>query len=169
MQDIPPQIEEEKHDEKDDVLLHIVTSGPLQEQSPFSGIKKFGGLAAGVGLLILVIVALSAATINQKNSNNSVASIAPLPSAQVNIQSNNFSPKTISVKVGQAVTWINNDASPHQIASDPYPTDNTLSALNSKSDLYTNDKYSYVFDKPGTYTYHDELNPFVFDGTIIVK
>ncbi|MFI5270579.1 MAG: cupredoxin domain-containing protein [Candidatus Saccharimonadales bacterium] len=167
-EDTQPPLEE-KHEAKDDVLLHIVTSGPLHEPSPLSGVKKYGGIAAGVGLLILVIVALSAATISQKNSNNSVASIAPLPSAQVTIQNNNFSPKTITVKVGQAVTWVNSDASLHQIASDPYPTDNNLSSLNSKTDLSANDKYSYVFNKPGTYTYHDELNPFAFDGTVIVK
>jgi plastocyanin len=31
------------------------------------------------------------------------------------------------------------------------------------------DHYSLVFDKAGTYTYYDDLNPYTLKGTVVVK
>ena len=60
-------------------------------------------------------------------------------------------------------------AAPHWIASDPYPKDDGYAALNSGGALVHGDSYSLSFSKAGTYTYHDELNPFKLQGTVVVR
>lgn len=91
------------------------------------------------------------------------------PSATVEISSNGFEPQTIKVKRGQTVMWLNSDSRPHQIASDPYPTNETLPSLNSEEPLAEGESYTATLDETGTFTYHDELNPVGPKATIIVE
>lgn len=115
------------------------------------------------GILILVDVVSSN---NTKNKSITISKLAP---AEVSITSSGFVPQTMTVKVGQPIVWTNNDSSPHQINSDPFPTDNAVPGLNSGSGLSKGQTYRYVFSKAGTYTYHDDLNPYKFKGTVIVQ
>ena len=143
---------------------------PADGQQPDSSYSK--KLTAVAIVVLLLIIGIGAFTLssNKKNpSANGSASIGAPAAAQVDITSAGFTPGTVSVQVGQAVTWTNNDSSTHSVASDPYPTDNTLVNFNSKQDLNKNDHFSFVFNKAGTYTYHDDLNPYSLEGTVIVK
>ena len=88
--------------------------------------------------------------------------------AQVEITKDGFSPETIQVQKGTQVTWTNKDSSPHQVASDPHPTHTNLKGLVSDS-LTQGDSFSFIFEKEGTFTYHDHLNPLKFKGTVIVR
>jgi len=88
---------------------------------------------------------------------------------QVSVNADSFFPKTISIKAGQQVTWTNYDSAPHWIASDPFPKDDGFAALNSGGALTHGDSYSLSFSKAGTYTYHDNLNPFKLQGTVVVR
>jgi plastocyanin len=159
-----------KENNNDDIILHVVTSDPVKGSHVSSFGKKTPLL---LGLLLVFILGVGVLTINSghKSSKSSgTASLLSVGAAKVSISSKEFIPSTIRVKVGQTVTWVNTDAAPHNVASDPYPTDNTLSGLNSKDNLTTaNDSFSFIFDKAGTYTYHDDLNPYILEGTVIVK
>lgn len=86
----------------------------------------------------------------------------------VSVTAQGFDPTTITIKAGQAVTWVNNDSAAHQVNSDPHPTHQLYPILNTIGRLNPGDKKSATFDKAGTYTYHDHLNPS-FKGTIIVQ
>jgi plastocyanin len=132
---------------------------------------SYKAMPAVVFVLFLVVVALGAYTFSPNSkSNTPLASSATIPpAAQVSISTSGFSPATVSVSVGQAVTWTNTDNGQHTVSSDPYPTDNALANFNSKQDLSANDRFSFVFNKPGTYTYHDDNNPYSVQGTIVVK
>jgi plastocyanin len=72
--------------------------------------------------------------------------------AKVEITAKGFSPATISVKKGTL-----------------HPTHTNLAGFDSVANLKTNDTYSFLFEKTATYTYHDELNPLKFKGTVVVK
>lgn len=126
-----------------------------------------------IGLVVLVVAvglgAYFAFHASHKSTTGSVTSIKKIAPAQVSITSAGFVPATIAVKVGQAVVWTNKDSSPHWVASDPYPTDNALAGLNAKQDMNYNGSFSFIFSKAGTYTYHDQLNPYTLKGTIVVK
>lgn len=91
------------------------------------------------------------------------------PAAVVEITADGFSPQTVRIKQGQSITWVNEDSSPHQIASAPFPSDDTLPDLNSDEPLVKNDSFSATLEQPGIFNYHDQLDPVGSKGTIIVE
>jgi plastocyanin len=118
-----------------------------------------------VAIVFFVLEALNPKAQDIKPNSTTVKTVP----AAVSITSNGFVPATISIKAGQAVIWTNTDVAKHEVNSDPYPSDNALAAFNDQQPLAQNDTYSYIFSKSGTYTYHDDLNPLKFKGTIVVK
>lgn len=88
-------------------------------------------------------------------------------SSAVTISGSKFSPATLTVKVGTTVTWTNQDALPHIVASDPHPTHTKVPGLVSAS-LSKGGSFSFTFDKAGTFTYHCHLHPEM-TGTIVVQ
>jgi plastocyanin len=88
---------------------------------------------------------------------------------QVKITKDGFEPESIIISQGAKVIWTNKDSADHKVASDPYGAANkTLPGLLSGS-LSKNASYSFTFKNKGTFTYHDENNPYKFKGTIIVQ
>jgi len=112
-------------------------------------------LIIGMGVLLLA---------NTKDEAAKVTSVAT-----VDITETGFSPLTIRVKKGDRITWINKDAKPHQVAADPHPTGESLPTLKSEDPLMQDESYTAVLEKPGTFTYHDYLDPVGFQATIIVE
>lgn len=91
------------------------------------------------------------------------------PAATVEITADGFSPQTIKVKKGQSIMWVNKDTKPHQVASDPYPTNDALPELNSDEPLAEGESYSATLENAGTFTYHDNLDPVSHQATVIVE
>lgn len=89
------------------------------------------------------------------------------PSATVVFQNGQFTPKTITIKVGQSVSFLNMSNSQIQVASDPHPTHTNLKGFQSNN-LDKDDAYLFIFLKAGTWGYHDHLNPSN-TGTVIVQ
>jgi plastocyanin len=152
---------------------------PQETESPVSGIDtlpkkstKFSRLIISVVVFVIVILVIIGVVLflNYKSSNSHVATVTDqtTAAAQVNISASGFVPATISVKSDQDVEWLNQDSKPHVVASDPYPTDNTLAGLNSEQSITSGASYNYIFKTPGIYTYHDNLNPSL-KGTVIVQ
>ena len=78
---------------------------------------------------------------------------------QVTIDNFTFSPPTLTVAKGTAVTWTNQDDIPHTVLS--------AGKFKSKA-LDTDDKYSYTFAKVGTYAYYCSIHPKMV-GKIVVQ
>ena len=74
-------------------------------------------------------------------------------SQEVVVKIDNFSylPHDITVAAGTTVIWVNNDDIPHTVVS-------TTDLFKSKA-LDTDDKFSFKFDKPGTYEYFCSIHP----------
>jgi plastocyanin len=70
-----------------------------------------------------------------------------------------FDPLKLSVRVGTAVTWMNHDDIPH--------TTTSATKVFGSPVLDTDDKFTFRFDQPGTYTYFCKLHPHM-QGTIEV-
>jgi plastocyanin len=157
----------------DETVIHVMTSNPDQQHyvsttpRSSSSRKKRPALVVVLLLLLLGIGAYSFSSGNKPSTGT--ASFLTAAPAQVSITSSGFVPATVIVKVGQVVTWINKDSSPHWIASDPYPADNALAGFNAKHDMTYNGSFSFVFHQAGTYTYHDNLNPYTLEGTVVVE
>ena len=78
-----------------------------------------------------------------------------------------FDPKEITIKKGDTITWMNDDAAPHDVASDPHPTHTDLPGLRSGT-LQSGQSYTFQFVKVGTWGYHCHLHP-TMKGTVIVE
>src|SRR5687768_15557339 len=86
----------------------------------------------------------------------------------VEITETGFSPLVIKVKRGDRVQWVNKDTRMHQVAADPHPTGELLPSLKSAEPLLEQETYTAVFEKAGTFTYHDFLDPLGYQATVIV-
>src|SRR5215813_1052196 len=78
---------------------------------------------------------------------------------EVKIDNFTFGPQKLTVKVGDTVTWINEDDIPHTIVS--------TGKFRSKA-LDTEDKYAFTFTAPGTFEYFCGLHPHM-QGSIVVE
>lgn len=114
---------------------------------------------------ILIVLILPRGTTSLTGKHVESVSIEP---AQVAITNNGFIPSVVQIRLNQGVVFTNISSSLHYIKSDPYPLNNTLKELDSINPLSKNSSYTYIFNKTGTYTYHDDLNPYTFKGSVIV-
>lgn len=85
----------------------------------------------------------------------------------ISLSSHGFSPASLTIKVGEKVTWTNEDNGPSTVNSDPHPAHTNYPPLNLGK-FNDGEELSLTFDKPGTYGYHNHLNPSQ-KGTIIVQ
>ena len=69
----------------------------------------------------------------------------------VKIDNFSLAPATLEIKTGTKVTWTNADDIPHTVVSND-------KIFKSKV-LDTDEKFSFTFDKPGTYPYFCSLHP----------
>ncbi|HSX44504.1 MAG TPA: cupredoxin domain-containing protein [Candidatus Saccharimonadales bacterium] len=126
-------------------------------------------VAALIGIAIFAsVVAVIYQNQTKKPATTNTNAVLPAPAA-ISITSTGFVPASIQVKSGTTIIWTNTDKKPHRVATDPFPTNNGLLGFDSKQDLKTKETYSFTFDTAGTFTYHDDLNPYKIKGTIVVK
>ena len=95
---------------------------------------------------------------------------------QITITADGFSPKTITVKAGDTVTFFNEDSNQHWPASAMHPTHNVYpesgGCIGSKFDackgLAQGESFSFTFNKKGSWKYHDHLS-VTSTGTVVVE
>ncbi|HXO27579.1 MAG TPA: cupredoxin family copper-binding protein [Thermoanaerobaculia bacterium] len=92
-----------------------------------------------------------------------VAAPPPSPAAvEVKIDNFSFAPAALVVQAGTKVTWVNHDDIPHTVVS----TDNDKTFKSKVLD--TDEKFTYVFAKPGRYPYFCSVHPKM-TGEVVVK
>lgn len=104
------------------------------------------------------------------NTNASTNSAATTGNA-VTITRSGFSPKTLTVQAGQRITWTNSDSSVHYVAPNDHPTHVKYSGIwndDGTGQISPGQTYTITISTPGTYGYHDHLNPST-TGTIVVQ
>lgn len=147
-----------------------------------------------LGIIVLLFVIGAIALVNsqsktpststsstpQERNNSQVSSKAPSEEATkakdammakeetvVTVTKNAFNPQSVTVKAGTKVVWKNESGAMANVSSAIHPTHQVYPSLNL--DNFVNDsQVSLVFDKPGTYKYHDHLRPSL-TGTVVVK
>ena len=113
-------------------------------------------LAAAAGVLL----ALGAAGAFAQQQPAPQQQVAATNEAEISIQSFQFVPAILTVKAGTAVTWVNHDEEPHNVVS-------PNRVFRSKA-IDGGEKFTTVFDKPGTYDYLCAVHPHM-RGKIIVE
>jgi plastocyanin len=111
-------------------------------------------LAAAVGLALS-----TPAFAEDAGQPTQIAATAP---STVTIDNFAFAPAILAVPVGTKVTWDNKDEEPHTVTS----ADGGM--MFKSPALDTDDKFSFTFNKAGTYKYFCSIHPHMI-GTIVVK
>ena len=97
----------------------------------------------------------------QSQNETGPSSAAASSAAQVTIETLKYSPDTVEIKTGEAVTWINNDLTPHTVTSQGGVE------LNSGS-IEPGTSWSHTFAQAGTFPYYCSFHTEM-KGTITVK
>jgi plastocyanin len=90
------------------------------------------------------------------------ATAARAEDAAISIDNFTFAPDVLTVHPGTKVVWTNRDDIPHLVVSSENPV-----RFKSKT-LDSDDNFSMVFDKPGTYAYFCGLHPHM-QGSVVVQ
>ena len=100
----------------------------------------------------------------------------------IHISEAGFEPKSVTIQVGQTVVFENTGKEAHWPASNIHPThraypgsdiekcgsDDEKLIFDACRGLQSGETYAFIFAMPGTWKYHDHLNPTKF-GTVVVE
>lgn len=75
--------------------------------------------------------------------------------ATVDYTDTGFSPKSVTVKVGDSVTWTNKSEKAMWVASAPHPAHTDLPGFDELASVENGGTYSYTFTKAGSWKYHN--------------
>jgi len=79
--------------------------------------------------------------------------------AHVKYTDKGFVPEKIEVKAGSMVQFVNDSSKDMWVASAPHPSHIKLPTFDQFKPLKKGAIYRYIFDKKGTWEYHDHINP----------
>lgn len=132
------------------------------------------GLAWVLITLVLVLMSVAVMYFSRNTNSNNMAALTNLPSSRparlysVFYDGGVFSPTNLRIHVGDAVKFQNSrTAAAIWVISDPHPIHNGLAGLNS-GELSVKGYFTYTFNLPGIFGYHNEKNPNE-TGSIIVR
>ena len=119
-----------------------------------------------VGLVIVLVVIIGVYFLMQKQGavTEKPGSIATKQQAAattpntISIKDFAFSPETLTIKVGEKVTWVNEDTATHTIKSDTF---------NSEG-IDQGGKFEFTFNNKGTFNYSCGIHPSM-QGKIVVE
>ena len=86
----------------------------------------------------------------------------------VHVTEKGFEPESVKVRTGETVVFENMDDEGHWPASDSHPTHEEHPAFDPKKPVQPSTEWSFTFDEPGKYEYHDHMNPYLM-GEVIVE
>lgn len=112
-----------------------------------------------IAILAIVVIAIGLVYYyGGYNYGTPSASGTPQGPNQISMKSFAFNPAILNIKVGDTVTWTNNDSVTHDISGSGF-----------KSPLMSNGQsYSFTFNTVGTYDYVCAIHPSM-KGTVVVK
>ena len=105
--------------------------------------------------IVLILGLLTSGLLLIKPQQGTQAQTAPT----VSIVNMSFQPASLTINVGQTVTWTNNDTMAHTVTSD--------TGVWNSGTLNPGGSFSFTFTTPGTYTYHCAFHGSM-TGTIVV-
>lgn len=131
------------------ILIYVVVGGIIYWAIAYFGAAKKGGSIYGGST--------AKPSTGQPASPNTEA---PVAKNTVTIANMSFSPATLTVPVGDTVTWTNNDSVQHNATA----SDNSFGT----GMLSPGQSGTVTFSQAGTFVYHCQIHPSM-TGTIIVQ
>jgi plastocyanin len=80
---------------------------------------------------------------------------------EISIQGNAFNPDNLSIKIGDTVTWVNNDSYAHTVKAKTGEFDS--------GNMASGAKFSFTFNKEGTIDYICGIHTFMTGKIVVTK
>jgi plastocyanin len=110
--------------------------------------------------------AVNMTTETNETTTNNIKNVSIVPEA-TGLEDKAYQPNPIKIKVGETITWINNDLSIHTV-TEGNPSTIIVSANGFDSGLISPEEtFKHTFDNNGTIGYHCTLHPTML-GKVIV-
>ena len=84
-------------------------------------------------------------------------------------ESGNFNPREVKIRKGGKVTWVNKSQRQVWPASAPHPVHTGYPGFDALRGLNTGESYSFAFEKVGSWSYHNHLNPATTGAVRVVE
>ena len=110
--------------------------------------------------LVVGVLAASCGGGSGETTTSATTSTGGERGAQVVMKNLAFDPATVTIKVGESVTWTNQDSTNHTVIAD--------NGEFESSDLDQDATFTFKFDKAGTFPYHCSIHP-TMKGTVLVQ
>ena len=95
-----------------------------------------------------------------------ISTIAPSAIVELTAKGD-YQPKSVRIKRGQAVRFVNQSQSLMWPASDPHPSHKDYPGFDPRQIIHPGENWQFTFERTGTFGYHDHLNP-MRRGQIVV-
>lgn len=128
--------------------------------------NKYVGKFIGI-ILIIVVIAFGGlwlfqnyekTRLNPGSQNISQPPVAP-SDAIISFTDSGFQPKNLTVKIGTAVTFINESSDQMWVASAVHPTHQELPGFDQLESVGAGKEYVYTFIQAGNWRFHNHLAP----------
>jgi len=90
------------------------------------------------------------------------------PAAVITRTNEGYEPADITIKAGDTVMFMNESDSFHWPASDVHPTHSIYSDFDPREPVAPGDTWSFTFERPGSWRFHDHIRANLV-GTIVVE
>jgi len=111
--------------------------------------------------LLIVALPLAGCAGSGSTADTTAAETTAGAKNEITIESNSFKPDSLTIKAGDTVTWINKDGYSHTVASKNGEFDSGNMAGGAK--------FSFTFDKEGTYDYICSIHTFMTGKIVVTK
>jgi plastocyanin len=125
-------------------------------------------LTIGISILTAaLIIGVSIFALRREGASPAALQEAPADNAAqtstsehtIQMTSDNFTPKDLTVKLGDKVTFVNADDSPAWPASDFHPSHDIYPTFDAGRGIAPGESWDFIFDRVGTWRFHDHLLP----------
>lgn len=132
-----------------------------------------------IGILVLLVVGgvllYTTKPTEEKPTVTSSPTAMPSPSTEpapqeitiIEVTDTGYKPQTLNASVGVRINWVNKSSKKVTVHSADHPT-HLVHPLLNKGEFAPGEAVQVVFDKAGTYKYHNHYDPDM-TGTVIVK
>lgn len=121
-------------------------------------------------LIFLFVIGYS--QLSRKN-NEHIQTQKPAPTngkvvATIVMNDDGYSPNEVTLKTGEAITFVNKSGSNRWPASNIHPTHDLYPEFDPKRELKPGESWTFTFKNKGKWRMHDHLAPYI-KGTISVE
>lgn len=135
--------------------------------------KTSGQIAAAAALAVLMLGCGSSSPTSPSGNGGGASSGPGASGATITIAAGgSVSPNSVTIAVGQSVTFVNNDSRAHQIASNPHPAHTDCPAINALQSIGAGQtKLTDAFTTARSCGFHDHNEPgnAALQGTIRIQ